>query len=213
MNCKRNKTNKKCVLETQCKKKSVGGRCEFTVHYDNLKPKSSDPVLARQLKTVMKPKVLGGWEDFVSDRKLGKKRMTGGAFEVALREVFKKNLAKSKVTVWDTGKRLSLSKLGFDIVPDLLIEKKGYPMSIISAKTWLGQEQLKETFGSAYFAKHNYPRKSIRVFMAVFLPTPNWNPKLEEACKEYIDGIYWVSQKPYIDSLLVQLREIYADVT
>jgi hypothetical protein len=36
---------------------------------------------------------------------------------------------------------------------DGLVKKEGFPTSIISVKTWLAEERIRETFAYAYWAK------------------------------------------------------------
>jgi predicted RNase H-like HicB family nuclease len=55
------------------------------------------------------------------------------------------------VIVTDTGKQYPVSE-STPIIADCLAKKGGYPDSIFSMKTWIGGEQLRETFAYAYFA-------------------------------------------------------------
>ena len=76
-------------------------------------------------------------------------------------------------------------------------------------------EQVRETFATAYFAKRNFGRQSIRVYMAVFQPFDR-NLEWEEACRDYIDGFFGMAAKStskeprYIDELLEELIMTYA---
>jgi len=212
MACKKFEVGNKCDLERWCKDKEKELECRYPRHYASLKVRESDPELVKYLKKKMSQPFRDRWKDYVEHKASGKKRMTGGTFEETLREVFKERLADLGVNVWDTGKKLELKKFGFNIIPDCLIKKKGYPTTIISAKTGFGAEQVRETFASAYFAKRCYGKKSVKVYMAIFLrpvSDSESNSALEKACKPYIDGIYWLSHEPYIDSLCEELCEIY----
>ena len=216
MTCSKIEPGQTCVLESQCQKKHQSGGCEFVGHYKNLEIKSSDLPMVREVKQRMYDSFMKGWEDFARDPKSGKKRMTGGAFEQAIRDVFREKLAPLGATVYPTGKRFApkgIADLCGNI--DCLIEKEGRPKSIISAKTWLGTEQVRETFATAYFSKFQYGQQHIRVYMVVFLPCDH-NPAWEKACQPYIDGIHAMTAKdvakkpPSIDDLLQELLSIYA---
>lgn len=205
MACAKIQPLENCALEPDCKKKELSGGCEFLGHYKNLQVKSDDPPLVRQIKEEMCAPFMKSWQSFVREPKPGKKRMTGGVFEAVIRKVFSEKLAPYQVTVSSSGK-----KFGFGIV-DCRIEKDKCPTSIVSAKTWLGQEAVRETFATAYFAKSLHGSLNVKVFMAVFLPFKKEKDlkNLIEACAPYIDGIYSVGAPPHIDMLLDKLQTIY----
>ena len=208
-----------CILENECQKKHQSGRCEFPGHYRNLLIKTSDRPLVKKLKERMYASFMKNWTDFTKNPKSGMKRMTGDPFEKTIREIFKEKLTPFGATVWPTGRKFAPKGIA-DIcgIVDCLIEKEGRPKSIISAKTWLGAEQVRETFATAYFAKFHYGQQGIRAFMVVYLPFDR-NQEWEQACRPYLDGIYAVAAKLpirdstplYIDDLLEELHNIYAN--
>lgn len=217
MTCSKIKDGDTCVLEDECKKRRQSGGCNFVGHYKNLEIKPSDSPLVSQVKERMRDSFMKHWKDLAGDPKSGKRRMTGGPFEEAIRDVFREKLADVGATVSRTGTKFAPTKGIADICGnvDCLIEKEGYPKSIISAKTGFGAEQVRETFATAYFAKFHYGQQGIRVFMVVYLPFDR-NPAWEKDCQPYIDGIYSMAAKdpakkpPYIDELLQELQRIYA---
>ncbi len=216
MTCSKIKLGHTCVLESLCKKKHQSGACGFTDYYENLEIKPTDPPLVGEVKERMRESFMQSWTEFAQDPKPGKRRMTGGVFEKTMRDVFKERLAHLGVTVYPTGKRFAprgIADLCGNV--DCLVQKEGHPKSIVSAKTWLGPEQVRETFATAYFAKSHYGLQGIRVYMVVFMPFDR-NPDWEKACLPYIDGIYAMAAKStakepsYIDHLLQELLKIYA---
>ena len=215
MTCLRGGSDYICVLEAQCKKKDLSSTCVFPGHYETLTTKLDDPSLVKNVKDRMREGFNRSWAEFVQNPMPGNKSMTGGAFEKAIREVISEALEPLGVTVSRTGKKLGkegMTDLCGNV--DCLIKKDGYPTSIVSAKTWLGMEQLRETFATAYFAKFYYGQKSVRVYMVVFTPFSH-NLNWERACMPYIDGIYGLAPKGasegfhYIDDLLKELRNTY----
>lgn len=212
MVCK--KIQKACPLLKVCKKQYSTGECHFIYHWEAIKDKKTDSDFAKQIKKEMYSPFIEKWEDFAKDPKSGKKRMTGGVFEKALRDSLRKELSPLGAVISNTGVKLT----DFESIcgnVDCLIEKEERPKSIISVKTWLGTEQLRETFATAYFAKYYYGQLNIRVYMVAFLPF-NRKTEWEKACLPYVDGIFgmaWENEdkKPrLIEELLIELRKTYS---
>lgn len=128
MSCDNIKLGKACILEAECQKKHRSGGCEFVGQYENLEIKPSDPPLVREVKERMHYSFMENWKGFARDPKPGKKHMTGGAFEKAIRDVFREKLAPLGATVSKTGRKFGPKGVA-DICGnvDCLIEKKGDP--------------------------------------------------------------------------------------
>ncbi|GAI54534.1 unnamed protein product, partial [marine sediment metagenome] len=74
--------------------------------------------------------------------------MTAMPLEKAMRGSIEETLRGYGADVSNTGKQLP--SLG--MIADCLIKKNGFPTSIISIKTWLTPEAIRETFAYAYLA-------------------------------------------------------------
>jgi hypothetical protein len=96
---------------------------------------------------------------------------------------------------------------------DGLVKKEGFPTSIISVKTWLAEERIRETFAYAYWAKTWLGQKHIKVYQVAIRKTPTKRKTIEgliEICKPYLDGAFFLTEAPYIDDLIRELKETYS---
>jgi hypothetical protein len=153
-------------------------------------------------------------ERYVKAPRPGKKDMTGRPLEKGIRKVLKEELAGFNVSIPDSGKKFTIweaptKEEEINIISDCMIKKQGYPTSIVSVKSWIGSTQLRETFAYAYFSKSFHGQKNIRVYMVGLQPIRKDIKDLAKICRPYIDGVYSLSEEPYIDELIEELKVIY----
>lgn len=196
------------ILNEECFRKRMRTQCDFIEHYQLLVNRSSDPPIASQIKSELINPILESWKDYAKNPSPGKKGMTAYPFEAAIRNAIKENLCSLAVEVAEQGIRYPFWKK-LKIIPDCLIKKVGYPACIISMKSWIADGQIRETFAYAYFAKTWHGQKNIRVYMLGFNPIENYLQGLIDICEPYIDGVYSLSGKPYVDELIGELEKIY----
>ena len=96
-----------------------------------------------------------------------------------------------------------------EIIADILAEKEEYPSIIIEVKSWIGSQQIRDTFGYAYLLKSWSGHKNHRVFMVCLQEFDETSKNLISACAPYLDGVYSLSDEPYFDDLVDILKEIY----
>lgn len=203
------------VLQTKClpfirKKKQ---RCAFSDHYHWLTDLADDKSVANRIKLEVKPKACSNWQRFMQDNMPnGRKNMTARPLEDSIRNAARETLSDNNVRVKDNAGRLPILGKGSPIV-DCYITKENtkgdmYPASIISIKTFLTQESVRETFGYAYLAKYLEGQRRYRVFMVCLNPIGELR-EMVDAFEPFLDGAYSLSGEPYIDDLLTELKEIY----
>ena len=125
--------------------------------------------------------------------------MTGLPLEQTIRDVTKNELSPLGVTVHDRAHKYHLGEDVF-ILADVLMEKEGYPISLISIKSWIGTTQIRETFAKAYLSKVWNGQKNVRFFMTSLLPIEPRIKRVERICKPYLDGVYSISGMPSASS-------------
>jgi hypothetical protein len=141
------------------------------------------------------------------------KRILASPVEERLRELIKTELAPLGVAVPESGKIFEIWE-DTTIIADGKAEKLGYPVSLFSFKTWIGPEQIRETFAYSYLAKTWLGHKNVNVYEIGIYHTgkkPDALRNLTEACKPYLDGVFYLTMPPYIDELIRKLKEIYSE--
>lgn len=198
------------VLETKCLPsiRNKQQKCAFAYHYLWLTNLTDDKPEANRIKSEVKPQACNNWRKFMQENMpSGRKNMTAKPLEDSIRNALRRNLSDYEVQVKDKPGKLSILGEGAPIV-DCHVTKEGYPDSIISIKTWLNQESVRETFGYAYMAKYLEGQKRYRIFM-VCLNQIKALREVIDTYKPFLDGVYSLSGEPYFDDLLDELRIIY----
>jgi hypothetical protein len=196
-------------LEEHCFRVRFKKKCEFIGHYNQIKKSTKYTPLAKKVKEIMYPKFMKEWKAFARDPRTGKKRMTGGPLELAIRQVLRQELAPYKVTIYNKAKKFAVWDNDVYVIADCLIEKLSF-RSVISVKTWIGTEQIRETFAYAYFAKTWLGQKDIRVYQVGLFPLKEKLKSLIESCKPYLDGVFSLSSDPYFDVLVQTLKHDFS---
>jgi len=196
------------ILKEKCFRTAHGEKCEFIGHYKLVRDSKGNEPLAKQAKQIMEPRLIEEWKSFAKDPRPGRKRMTGGPLEEAIREVLKRELSPLKVTVYDQTKQFYVWQDNVKILADCLAEKEGRK-AIVSVKCWLGTEQIRETFAYAYLAKTWLGQRDIRVYQIGLFPFEERLKPLVDACKPYLDGVYSLSNEPYFDSLVKEMNKYF----
>jgi len=206
--CK-NLSNGKCTkLDVPCRRKKRKQVCQFPLHYEYLTQSSKDERIAKILKSSILPEVLENWKAYVQNPRPGKKDMTGGPLERGIRNLLKNELGKLSVITSESGEEFPIWD-GVRIIADCISKKEGHPIAIFSIKSWIGPAQIRETFAYAYFSKNWYGQRNMRVYMITLPPIEKSLKSLIETSRPYIDGVYSLSGKPYIDELIDELKETY----
>jgi len=181
--------------------------CGFRYHYNYLKPSEQDPLATKKIKQLIFEKVINRWKEYGMAPSVGKKQMTARPLEDGIAEFLKQ--------LEDYGVQVSVRKR-FKIIEDVstvidcILTKKEYPTTLISIKTWLGPDFFRESFGNAYFIKTNYGMRNIKFYIVTLFPLKDHISKeWMELAKPFVDGVYSLSELPYIDDLLKELEIIY----
>lgn len=205
-----NLSGERCtLLKEECFRVSQQKKCDLLIyHHPYLRMNPKDSPKTKELKRRLLPRVLEKWKQYARAPSPGKKNMTGGPLEKEIRLFIREDLSKLGVEVPEEGRKFEAWG-GMRIIPDCLITKEGRPTSIVSVKCWIGPTQLRETFAYAYFSKTWLGHKHIRVYMIELQKPKEYLRSAINRCSPYIDGVYSVSQKPYFDGLLEQLKNLY----
>lgn len=210
MNCEYLSNDKCTVLEEKCFRLDKETECSFSSHYKILVKNEGKPI-ADKIKREALPKVIKRWQEHAKNKKEGDKSLTGRPIQESIKKVIEEELKPFQVSI--KGDKNYPVGEGVIIRPDCLIEKEKYPTTIVSVKTWLGHEQVRETFAYSLLAKNWHGQKNIRAFIVSFYPfkEKEWNKfkKSVDAFKPFLDGIYLLSCEPYIDELIQTLKDTY----
>ena len=93
------------------------------------------------------------------------------------------------------------------VIIDGKIEKEGKPTSLISCKVTLDPLSFRESFSCAFFAKKHYD--NVKFYMIATHPSSKLSKQLIDISKHHMDGVYYLSEKPYFDELVKELEGIY----
>lgn len=172
-------------------------RCAFSELYERLTTPSDKPE-TEEIKEIVLKNAMKEWSKNPSS---GGRNKTATALEDAICEKIKK-------IIGSCSKRKSIELCRNNkIIADCLIENKNIN-TIISVKTSLTKDSIRETFGYAYILKQSN-LKRWKIFMFTPVLVCNRDKALIEAFKPYLDGIYSLSGPLYFDDLLEKLRSIY----
>jgi len=201
------------LVGERCFRIQAGEQCEYINYYKQLKAIGKDtPAIAARARTSMIDPLLASWRRYAQHPLPGVKNVVASPLEREVRAILKSELEPLGAAVYDTGKKYRIWG-DIAIIADGLVEKEGFPTSIISVKTWLAEGQIRETFAYAYWAKTWLGRKQIRVYQVSILKTSTKGKTIEsliEICKPYLDGVFYLTEAPYIDDLIRELKEIYS---
>ena len=210
--CKKLSDESCSVVGEKCFRIQTEKQCEYIEYYERLEAIGEDiPAIATRARKRMIPPLLVSWKKHAQHPLPGLKNVVASPLEGEVIAVLKSELEPLGVTV-HAQKNYCIWK-DTAIRADGLVEKKGFPTSIISVKTWLGLGQIRETFAYAYWAKTWLGQKQIRVYQVAILKTSTKRNTIEgliEICKPYLDGAFFLTQAPYIDDLIRELKEIYS---
>lgn len=202
-------SNGKCtILDVPCRRSEMKHVCKFPLHYKYLTQTSEDERIAKILKESIKSEILEKWKAYVQNTRPGKKDMTGGPLEKGIRNLLKNELGKLSVTTSESGEKFQIWD-GVRIIADCISKKEGHPTAIFSIKSGIGPTQIRETFAYAYFSKNWRGHRNMRVYMITLFPIKKSLRSLIETSRPYIDGVYSLSGKPYIDELIDELKKTY----
>jgi len=202
------------LVGEKCFRIRAGSRCEYIGYYELLKDIARDtppPIAAKARASIITP-LLESWKNYAQNPRTGMKIVVALPLEREIRAILKSELEPLGVVVHDTGTKYRIWE-NVAIIADGLAQKEGFPTSIISVKTWIAEGQIRETFAYAYWAKTWLGRKQVRVYEVAILKTPTKGKSIEsliEICKPYLDGVFYLTEAPYIDELIKELKEIYS---
>jgi len=204
------------LLKTVCLGAVSGkDRCNFYDHYTNVMNRPNNTPLGNEVKKTMYNDFLAEWRSFKERGRAaaGKKNMTGGPLEKAVRQVLTRELNPCGATVFDKATRFHVWQDAW-IKADCLVKKElddgSVFQSIVSVKNYIEAEQIRESFAYAYLAKTWLGQKNLRVYqVGLSLLNRNKEP-LVNACKPYLDGVYSLSNEPYFDELVAQMKKDFS---
>lgn len=166
--------------------------------------------LARGARLNIKTPFLKAWKQYAQHPKAGNKRVIATPIENELRDIIKLQLSPLGVSVSPTAKVFRVWK-DCKIIADALLEKEEYPTTILSFKSWVGSEQVRETFAYAYLAKSWYGQKDIRVYEIGGTKAGGQAiDDLVSICRPWVDGVFYLTTVPYLDEMIQELKDIYS---
>ncbi len=201
------------LLKMECAplEKKAKQKCGLSFHYKWLIVQSQDPPIAKLTKKEVGDGSKKAWKKhFLDGAKSGRKDMTARSLEDGIYRAVKDAL-KEDCEICQR-KRKTIGNTNIRIVADCLVEKKDKPTCIISIKTGLTPEAIRETFAYAYMFKECYGQQHYRVYIVALGRDSQHEGDLDElgdALKSKLDGVYYLSQSPYFDDLLRVMKEAY----
>ena len=180
--------------------------CDFQYHYEQLQIRQGDPPMAKRVKKCAMPLVIQNWKEYASKSRTGMKGMTAEPLEDCVMEILKTELRNLNVEV-EKRKKFEIWH-EVSVVMDGLLRKPNKPTTLLSIKVWMWSGNYRETFGYGYFAKSWYGQKNIRLYV-VALYLYELPEAMMHISKPWIDGLYYISQNPYIDILVNELKTLY----
>lgn len=208
------------IAGVKCYRLNNEKKCDYYKYWEYLEQIPEEtPKLARSLcMNLMRPFQKNLRIHLQQKGQSNTKRIIASPLEENLRLFLKKELNPLHVSVSSTGKAIKVWN-EVSIIADGLAEKeasgiRSFPKSIFSFKTWIGPEQIRETFAYSYLAKTWLGQRNIRIYeVGIYCPGRD-SHKIEElvqACKPYLDGVFYLTKAPYIDELVDELIKIYRD--
>ena len=199
------------ILDRKCMRLPLHNfNCDMRGCYMKLNSiEDGTPLCSAELRKRMRNGFLDNWKHHAENPRPGKKDMTARPMEKEIRTFLISELGTLGVNVYPTGKKFIVWD-NVHIIADALTEPdSNRPTSIFSFKTWLGTEQLRETFGYAYLAKTWLGQRNVRVYMVGLIEFNKGLEPLIKACQPYIDGVYSLCGYRYFDELIKELKVLY----
>lgn len=201
----------KCgLLKEHCFQTQSGIPCALKDHYEKLKLRGDEPPLARILKERLWQDVSRNWREYARhpQRRGLAAFNTGKPLEKNIRRLLREELEALNVTVFPPKKIEILGGIG--IIPDVTIRKNHRPTTFIMIKTWIGTGgSIREVMMSGHFLKKEFGEKFAKIYAITLIPTFPRGGRLEEVMRDYIDGVYFIDESPYIDDFIRELTQIY----
>lgn len=197
------------LLGTPCFMLDSKRACALMEHYEKLRIKEDDPPVTRKFKSKTLRQVLKKWREYSSNpRRGGRSFLTSKPLEENTFQILNEELKGLDV---DIGLRKKLAILGgISMIPDITIRKVKRPTTFISVKSWIGTGgSIRELMMEALFIKHALGADLTRVYALILLPKFPVNGRIVEIAREYLDGLYFVDDYPYIDHLIKELKNLY----
>jgi len=194
--------NGRCtILDKQCNYKKPAD-CGFRFYYTRLNSSEGSPI-AVEVKKRMASIVLKNWKEF--DER-GNRNMVARPLEDTVSDVFRQKLSAYGVNVV-TRKKFNVGQ-GYAPIIDIRLEKPSLVTSLISIKSYLSPGAFRDSFGNAYFAKLMYGQRNIKFFIVTI--AVQMSADMVELARPYIDGVYRLSESPYIDELVNLAEGLYS---
>lgn len=206
----------KCeLLDQECFRKNNDPKnCGFYGSYSVLQEDQDDlPITARLKKEVLNNMV----EKWKPENRGGDRQMTAKALEDGVKKILKEELQQLNVEVTKR-KSYPIAEDTEDKVKtiiDCMIKKEGKPTTLISVKTFLKAEPLRESLAVAYLIKkYAQPDEKINFYIVALnslepLKSKSMNLGWLKLSKPEINGVYSLSSEPYFDGLVKELKGIY----
>lgn len=204
------------VIKEKCFRLQVGKHCAYVGYFKSLREIGEDtPSIAHKVRANMVEPFVASLKSYAQKgAPPGMKKVVASPLEIALRAILKSELSPLGVSV---SEKEEVFKVWQDcrIRADGIARKKDCPTCIFSFKTWVGSEQVRETFAYAYFAKTWLGQQDIRVYeIGLQKYTKKAETKeldsLVEVCKPYLDGVFYLTTVPYLDDLITELQQMYS---
>lgn len=186
--------------------------CRYSASYwqhfsQPVPPLSPKIKVSREIIDNLKQPFLKNWKALPGKNHNNDKSVLSAPFEDIVRKTLKKYL---KIDI--VKENYPIYK-GCIINADAIARKEGKPTCIFSIKTWIGLEQIRETFAYAYLAK-KWKKEEILVYEIGLIKTERKKTDtitiLADACKPSLDGVFYLTEPPYIDELIEKLKDIYS---
>lgn len=193
-------------LDERCPYLKHTRNCGFRSHYACLTHTKGDPPRTAEIKRAILPKALKGWREHFHKLPHGGRQMTARPLEDAIKDAVELSLKPMGVQVQERKKMKIIKE--YNIIMDIRIEKKGYPTTLISVKSYLGKGEFRNSFTNAYFVKLRKGLNNVRFYIVTMILY--CKREMVDLARPYIDGIYSLDKKPYIDELFDELQSIYS---
>lgn len=205
-----------------CKCVYNGKKCRLFEIYKYIEPseeKEQLPQLTQEIREKLVKRIAERWRK--RKKGSGGRYEIGGSLERVLLEIFKEKIGSHHVSK-PTNKRKSSDCSPYasewcNMQPDIMI-KKDNKVTYIECKVTVSPESFRDAFARAYFLKRHKAEKPrfylIGTHFYKYRPKEKENfEKIINAMKEnangYIDGIYFIGHKPYVDKFFEENESAY----
>lgn len=200
---------KNCPLQKPCYPSKKQKQCGFGLQYKLTEISKLDKKNTKDLKNKLRSLLKKTWGKQYKKYKPGKKDMTARPLEDSTYEIIKKKITFKDDYSFEQRKSVTIDeKNNIKINADCLLTKRGKPLCIISIKTNLTKEAMRENFSSAFlFKKHNKKRK----YILFCLNKGKTIDAYAKAYKNIINNVYCLSgAKNNFDNSIKELKRAYA---